>query len=348
MKEIIELIIAFLVIMSILVGFLLITSTTGTTHLYNLPSSIVQAFAYDTEDLLSGHDLYDLEHPENIFNGLNELYPELHYRIKISSIYIENQENIIYLNNSDNRYLWPPVMDRYTVKFTVCPPEPANVTLIYVVARREGDQELIKEGPETISSGCGSISIDLREHPGLFGGQHVIAIAVMETQDSTYVAYELNRSDNQYIEAYFAFTENGLRVMIPREAPDGETIEHKQDESAYMIILREDGTIDNITIQLKYQRETDDYLFYDAYYNNNKVWHVDGRVLAIVPMNPQLLITPSNYNIIALPFPGAEEGFEIVYGATPPNDFPVSTYQYITYINGVPALVTVEVWRASA
>jgi len=345
MKETIELIIAFIVIMSALVGFLFVTSTTGTTHLYNLPSSMVQAFAYDTEDLLSGHDLFDLNNPETIFNGLDELYPELHYRIKISSLYIENQDNVVYLNNSNGQYL-DFVYQSPNKGVNVCVPEPAEVTVVALKTAQK--KEMIDiEGPIYVDT-CQFISIS----PPIPTSARSLAIAIMKTQTTTYVAYKINK-DKPYIESYFTFQENGLLVMIPKEASDGSNVllSHHGAETlheTYMVILRNDGTVEYRMIYLKFLTENNYYIFEAYDENGNKIIQVnDGSVLAIVPQRPQKIVSP-HYTIIATPFVGAEEGFEIIYGATPPQDFPASSYQYITYIDGVPVLVTVEMWRASA
>jgi len=340
MKEIIELIIAFLVIMSVLVGFLLVTSTTGTTHLYYLPSSIVQAFAYDTEDVLSGHDLYDLNNPETVFNGLDELYPELHYRIRISSLDIQNTDNVVYLDNSNGQYI---NFSGHEVAVRV--PEPAYVTVITIHTTSGSTRDVVIDD---------AYVTDYYVFTNIRDGRS-IAIAIMQTGDTTYVAYDFKK--DQFIESYFSFQDDGLVVMIGETAPGGSSVSLKPKAinkvfEAYMVVLYDNGTIAKKTIYLKFRNE-DNYYNFDAYWDygaTNRVTNVDGRVLAIVPKKPNQIVLPGCYDIVAIPYPStmAQQGFEITYGAVPPGDIPVSTYQYITYIDGMPALVTVEVWRASA
>jgi len=362
MKEIIELIIAFLVIMSVLVGFLYVTSTTGTTHSYNLPSSIVQAFAYDTEYLLSGHDLYDLKHPENIFNTLDELYPELHYRITIQSLYIQSLDNVVYLNNSNEQYL--EFAEGNTIA-RVCPVGQvnvsANVTLVVIKTPDSGSgkKSNTNNGSSSIAisntkymdpnTGCivfdeNDFDISYRNSLGKSGRS--VIIAIIKTSDTIYVAYDYKRTD--FLESYFTFYGGALTIMIPKN----EHINSFNDTAkAYMIVLDEEGNVRNVTIYLNNYRVSN-YIEYIAYWDqnfSNPILNVDGQILAIVPIYPQKLIKPGSYNVIVVPPLGAPEGFPpIVYGSTPPEDFPVSTYQYVTYIDGVPVLVTVEVWRASA
>ena len=339
MKEIIELIIAFIVIMSVLVGFILVTSTTSTTHLYHLPSSIVQAFAYDTEDFLSDHDLYDLNNPETIFNGLDELYPELHYRIRISSLDIQNTDNVIYLDNSNGQYV---NFSGHQVAVRV--PEPANVEVITIHSTSGSIRDVVIDS---------AYVTDYYVFTNIRNGRSV-AIAIMHTDDATYIAYDFKR--DQFIESYFRFQDDGLVIMIGKSAPDGSDVALAPKAinsvfEAYMVILYDNGTIAKKTIYMEFENENNYYNF-DVYWDSsttNRITNVDGRVLAIVPKKPNKIVKPGSYDILAIPYPSnmVQQEFETVYGAVPPEDIPISTYQYITYIDGVPVLVTVEVWRAS-
>jgi len=341
MKEILELIIAFLVIISVLVGFLHITLTTSSTQLYNPPTSMVQALAYDTEELLIGIDLSDLYNP-SLFNELNELYPELHFRVRVSPLYMVN---INCLSNLGGQYLdFSSSSDKSVY---VCPPEPAEVT---VVAIKTGQNvAMISINGSNELKNCDFIGI---EDPAPAVSELSLAIAIMKTEAATYVAYKVDKKS--YIEAIFTFREDGLYVMIPNTASDGHSVSLKnnvalRNHSAYMILMNITGGVENRTINLEFTREEDKYYVFRAYdENGNRITQVnDGTILAIVPKYPQDIVK-QYYNIIALPFINPEGGFTITYGSTPPEDFPISTYEYITYIDGVPVLVTVDVWRASS
>ena len=342
MKEIIELIIAFLVIMSVLVGFLLVTSTTGTTHLYYLPSSMVQAFAYDTEDLLSGVDIDDVEsNPEYIFDGLYDQYPELHFRIKIEPLSI-TESGITYLNNSNGSYL---DFIRGN-KFKVCTPEPANVSILLIPNLRKGTSHLTP-----VNRSLGEINGCYSDTLGVGGHGHMLAIVSMKTSDTTYVAYRFFNPQFT-LQTYFVFQGDGLKFLLSKDIPLKTSLGVHR---VYLAILRNDGSLiyEEAYIDFSNYIEFGNYRYFTVYRDSslsNILTNVDGELLAMAPTMPQKILGKGyNYDIVAIPFPNPEEGFPpIVYGDTPPEDFPISTYQYITYVNGIPVVVTVEVWRASA
>jgi len=341
MKEIIELIIAFLVIISALVGFLYITTTISSTYLYNPPTSLVQALAYDTENLLIGIDLSDLYNP-SIFNELSELYPELHYRVRVSPLYMVN---IVRLYNLGGQYLRFSSSSDKSVR--VCVPAPAEVTVVAIKTRQK--KIMVSINSSDIDT-CGFIDIE-QSAPAVSSVS--LAIAIMKTETTTYIAYKVN-NNKPHIEAIFTFQEDGLYVMIPKTASDGKSVSLKNtatsgNYSAHMILMNITGDVENRIVYLEFARADSKYYVFKAYdENRDRITQVnDGTILAIAPQEPQQIVK-GDYTIIAMPFINPEEGFTISYGDTPPEDFPISTYEYITYIDGVPVVVTVEAWRASS